>query len=246
MAFAYLLNGTVSPVRVKVNAGDDISLDPLNFQTPNIKSTAKLGLAAQPSPNVLGIGSNEVLVTIRGTTTRWKVELSPPVMITIDVQLIIFANELQPKNTVSTAGFKITKMPSSEIAARGEGETGENSMDSTQPPGTRRPPAVHGATSQELTFKLLASDAQGALYEASNNSTSGAEITWTYYYLFRSAGTPPPTLTLQESWDQVGAYVFLNAQEDPRTLLAELATALSHQDTNFSRLAWRVSAGEYN
>ena len=29
-------------------------------------------------------------------------------------------------------------------------------------------------------------------------------------------------------------------------MLAELATALSQQATNFSRLAWRISAGEYN
>jgi hypothetical protein len=246
MAFAYLLNGTVSPVRVKVNTGDDISLDPLDFQTPNIKSTAKLGLASSPGVGVLGIGSNEVLVTIRGTTTKWNVEISaPPVSIALDVQLIIFANELQPKNTVSTAGFKITKMPSSEIVARGEGsETKEINMGTTQPPSTRRPPAVRGATSGELTFKLLASDAKGTLYEASNN-TSAAGVAWTYYYLF-AAGMPPPTLRLQESWDRVGAYVFLNTKEDPRTLLAELATALSHQDTNFSRLAWRVSASEYN
>lgn len=247
MANVYLLNGTVSPVRVKVNTGDDISLDPLDFQSPNIKSTAKLGLASSPSRGVLGIGSNEVLVIIGGTTTKWKVELSaPPASIALHVQLIIFKNELQPKNTVSTAGFKITKMPSNEILARDEGgETGENSMDSTQPPDTRRPPAVRGATSGELTFKLLASDVKGALYEASNNSTSAAGVTWINYYLF-AEGTPPPNLRLQESWDRVGAYVFLNTQADPRTLLAELATALSRRDTNFSRLAWRVSAGEYN
>lgn len=247
MANVYLLNGTVSPVRVKVNTGDDISLDPLDLQTPNIKSTAKLGLASSPGKGVLGIGSNEVLVIIGGTTTKWKVELSaPPASIALDVQLIIFANELQPKNTVSTAGFKITKMPSNEIVARNEGGEAESSLDADQPPSTRRPPAVRGATSGELTFKLLASDANGVLYEASNNSTSGDGVTWTYYYLFGSAGTPPPTLRLQESWDRVGAYVFLNTQGDPRTLLAELATALSRKDTNFSRLAWRVSAGQYN
>ncbi|HEX5734725.1 MAG TPA: hypothetical protein VF131_17975 [Blastocatellia bacterium] len=247
MANAYLLNGTVSPIRVKVNTGTDIFLDALNIQTPNSKMTAKLGLASSPSPGVLGMGSNEVVVIIGGLTTTWKVELSAPVTIALDVQLIIFANQLQPKNTVSTAGFTITKIPSSEIVARGEGgETGESSLDATQPPSIRRPPAVRGATSGELTFKLLAFDTKGVLYEASNNSTSGDGVTWTYYYLFGSAGTPPPTLTLQESWDQVGAYVFLNAQEDPRTLLTELDTALSRQDTNFSRLAWRVSAGEYN
>lgn len=248
MAYAYLLNGTVSPIRVRVNTGDDIPLDPLDIQTPSLKSTAKIGLASSPGLGVLGIGSNEVWVTISGTTIKWKVELSaPPASIALDVQLIIFANELQPKNTDRTVGFKITKMPSNEIVARGEdGEIGESRLDAAQLLSTRRPPAVRGATSPELTFKLLASDAQGTLYEASNNSSSGAGIAWTYYYLFRSEATPLPMLTLQESWDQVGAYVFLNTQEDPKTLLAQLATALSRQDTNFSRLAWRVSAGEYN
>jgi hypothetical protein len=248
MANAYLLNGTVSPIRVRINTGTDILLDALDLQIPNINSTAKIALASSPRPDVLGIGSNEVLVTIGGITTKWKVELSaPPATIALDVQLIIFANALQPKNTVSTAGFTITKMLSDEIEARGkDSETVENSIESTQPPETRRPPAVRGANSQPLNFKSLASDDKGTLYEASNNNTSGAGVSWIYYYLFRSAGTPPPALTLQESWDQVGAYVFLNAQGDPQTLLAELATALSHVDTNFSRLAWRVSAAEYS
>lgn len=260
MANTYLLNGTVSPIRVRINTGEDIPLDPLDIQTPSLKSTAKVGLASSPGVGVLGIGSNEVWVIVNGTTVKWKVELSaPPASIALDVQLIIFANELQPKNTDRTVGFKITKLPSDEIAARSEGsETGEGSLDAAQLLSTRRPPAVRGATSPELTFKLLASDAQGALYEASNNSSSGAGIAWTYYYLFRSEGTPPQTLTLQESWCmtwsppgicqtvRVGAYVFLNTQEDSKTLLAELATALSREDTNFSRLAWRVSAGEYN
>jgi hypothetical protein len=246
MANAYLLNGTVSPIRVIVNKGTDILLDALDIQTPNLNSTAKLGLASSPSQGVLGIGSNEVLVTIGGITTKWNVELGPPVTIALDVQLIIFANALQPKNTVGTAGFKITKVSPNLVAASGKGgETGENSTDADQPPSARKPPAVSGATSGELTFKLLASDAKGVLYEASNNSTSGAGVTWTYYYLF-AAGTPPQLLTLQESWDRVGAYVFLNAQADPRTLLEELNTALSQQATNFSRLAWRVAAGEYN
>jgi hypothetical protein len=246
MANTYLLNGTVSPISVSVNNGTNILLDALDIQTPSLKTTAKLGLASSPSPGVLGIGSNEMVVTIGGIPTTWKVELGPPVTIALDVQLIIFKNELQPKNTVGTAGFKITKMPSSEIVARGEGGgTGENSTDADQPPDTRRPPAVRGATSGELTFKFLASDVKGALYDASNNTTSGPGVTWTYYYLF-AAGTPPQSLTLQESWDKVGAYVFLNAQADPRAVLTELGTALSKQTTDFSRLAWRISAGEYN
>jgi hypothetical protein len=248
MANTYLLNGTVKSIVVKVNTGDDIHLDALDMQAPNIKSTAKLGLASSPAKNVLGIGSNEVLVIIGGITTRWNVEIkAPPVSIVLDVQLIIFANSLQPKNTVSTAGFTITKLPSThEIAARGEGgETGENNMEADQPPSPRMPPAVRGATSPELTFKLLASDAKGALYEASNNNTSGAGVSFTYYYLFPQ-GTPPDSFGLQKSWDLVGAYVFLNTAEDPRILLPELGTALSRQDTNFSRLAWRVSAGVYN
>ena len=140
---------------------------------------------------------------IGGITTKWKVELGPPVTIALDVQLIIFKNELQAKNTVGTAGFKITKCLSSEIVALGEsGETGESSMDTDQPSSTRRPPAVRGATSGELTFKWLASDTKGVLYEASNNSTSGDGVSWTYYYLFGSTDTPPPDLGLQESWDQ--------------------------------------------
>jgi hypothetical protein len=248
MANAYLLNGTVSLIHVSVNTGTDIPLDALDIQTPSIKSTAKLGLAGSPRPDVIGIGSNEVVVKIDGVTTRWTVELSaPPASIALDVQLIIFKNELQPKNTDRTVGFKITKMPSNGLMAHSEsGETGENSMDADQPPGTRRPPAVRGATSQELTFKLLASDAKGALYEASNNNTSGAGVSFTYYYLFAPGGTPPDSFGLQRSWDLIGAYVFLNTAEDPRTLLTELGTALSRQDTNFSRLAWRVSAGQYN
>ena len=44
MANTYLLNGTVSPIRVIVNTGTDILLDALDIQTPNLKSTAKLGL----------------------------------------------------------------------------------------------------------------------------------------------------------------------------------------------------------
>ena len=248
MANAYLLNGTVSPIRVRVNNGTDILLDPLDLQTPNLKSTAKLALASSPGQGILGIGSNEVLVTIGGITTKWNVELSvPPITIALDVQLIIFANALQPKNTVSTAGFTITKMLSDELAAPSKsGETPEDGMESSQPQDTRRPPPVRAAISQPVNFKLLASDDKGTLYEASNNNTSGTGVTWIYYYLFRSAATPPPTLTLKESWDQVGAYVFLNTQEAPHTLLAELATALSHAETNFSRLAWRVSAAEYN
>ncbi|MEK6304210.1 MAG: hypothetical protein AABO41_26275 [Acidobacteriota bacterium] len=247
MANTYLLNGTVSPIRVRVNTGPDIPLDALDIQSPTVNMTAKLGLASSPSQGVLGIGSNEVWVIISGVTTKWKVVIGPPVTIALDVQLIIFANQLQPKNTVGTAGFTITKMPSSLVAASGEGsETGEGSLDAAQPPSARRPPAVRGATSGELTFKVLASDAKGVLYEASNNNSSGDGVTWTYYYLFGSGGTQRPTLTLQESWDQIGAYVFLNAQEDRHTLLAELGTALSRQDTDFSRLAWRVSAGEYN
>src|SRR5258705_2866743 len=118
MANAYLLNGTVSPIRVRVNTGADIPLDALDFQSPNLNSTAKLGLASFPSQGVLGIGSNEVLVTIGGITTKWKVELSPPVTIALDVQLIIFANQLQPKNTVSTAGFTSTEMASNQIVER--------------------------------------------------------------------------------------------------------------------------------
>jgi hypothetical protein len=246
MANTYLLNGTVSPISVSVNTGTDIHLDALDIQTPNLKTTAKLGLASSPSPGVLGIGSNEVVVKIAGIPTTWTVELGPPVTIALDVQLIIFKNELQPKNTVGTAGFKITKVSPTEIVARGEGgETGENNMDSTQPPSPRKPPTVSGATALELTFRLLASDIKGALYEASNNTTSGPGVTWTYYYLF-AAGTPPQSLTLQESWDKVGAFVFLSAQADPRAVLTELGTALSKQATDFSRLAWRVSAGQYN
>src|SRR5215216_6148127 len=112
MANAYLLNGTVSAIRVRVNTGPDISLQALDLQTPSDKSTAKLGLASSPGQGVLGIGANEVVVVIGGITTKWKVEISAPVTIALDVQLIIFANQLQPKNTVSTAGFTITKMPS--------------------------------------------------------------------------------------------------------------------------------------
>src|SRR5262249_29434052 len=150
-------------------------------------------------------------------------------------------------NTVSTAGFTITKLSSTnEIAARGEGDGNEeNNMNADQPPSPRTPPAVRGATKQELTFKLLASDAKGALYEASNNNTSGDGVSFTYYYLFPQ-GTPPDSFSLQRSWDLVGAYVFLNIAEDPRVLLPELGNALSRQDTNFSRLAWRISAGVHN
>ena len=88
MANAYLLNGTVSPIRVRVNNGTDILLDPLDLQTANLKSTAKLALASSPGQGILGIGSNEVLVTIGGITTKWNVELSaPPITIALDVQL---------------------------------------------------------------------------------------------------------------------------------------------------------------
>jgi len=143
MANTYLLNGTVSPISVSVNTGTDIHLDALDIQTPNLKTTAKLGLASSPSPGVLGIGSNEVVVKIAGIPTTWTVELGPPVTIALDVQLIIFKNELQPKNTVGTAGFKITKVSPTEIVARSEGgETGENNMDFTKPPSPRKPPAV--------------------------------------------------------------------------------------------------------
>ncbi|MFY9608925.1 MAG: hypothetical protein WAU45_09965 [Blastocatellia bacterium] len=244
MANTYLLNGTVTPISVSVNTGMAILLDALDIQTPSIKTTAKLGLASSPSQGVLGMGSNELVVISGGITTHWKVELSAPVTIALDVQLIIFKNELQAKNTVGTAGVTITKMPSSEIVARGE--TGENNMNADQPPSPRTPPAVRGPTAQELTFTLLASDAKGALYEASNNNTSGDGVSFTYYYLFATGSTPPATFGLQKSWDFVGAYVFLNTSEDARILLPELGNALSRQDTNFSRLAWRVSAGEYN
>src|ERR1043165_7091444 len=89
MANAYLLNGTVSAIRVRVNTGPDISLQALDLQTPSENSTAKLGLASSPGQGVLGIGVNEVVVTIGGITTTWKVEIGPPVTIALDVQLII-------------------------------------------------------------------------------------------------------------------------------------------------------------
>src|ERR1041385_8924205 len=192
MANAYLLNGTVSQIRVRVNNGTDISLDALDMQTPNRNSTAKLDLASSPRQGVLGIGSNEVLVIINGISTKWNVVISsPPVIIALDVQLIIFANALQPKNTVDTAGFTITKITSSEVEARSEGgETPEEGMESTQLQEARRPPAVRGMTSADpLNFKFLASDVKGALYEASNNNTSGAEVAWIYYYLLDRKST---------------------------------------------------------
>src|SRR6185436_6697995 len=148
MANAYLLNGTVSPIKVRVNNGKDFELAALDIQTANPKTTAKLDLASSPRPDTLGIGSNEVLVIIGSTSTRWNVELTADVIISLDVQLIIFANELQPKNTVTTEGFKITKIPSDEVAARSkDGETPEDGLESTQPRETRRPPAVRGTTS---------------------------------------------------------------------------------------------------
>lgn len=246
MADTYLLNGSTIKISVRVNDGTLIELAKF---ADGPTATHKIGLKSDKGPDVLGRGDNEVLVIAGGVSTKWNLNVGSQVNLTLDVQLVLFANALQPKNTISTAGFTVTKEASEEITAE------VSSFGAAQAPSSasgrllclRRPPAVRGETSAEISFSLLGSDQKGALYAASNNTTAGPDVAWTDFYLFLAAGsTPPPTLTLEESWAAAGAYVFLSEDVATATLLVELAAALSQQDTNFSRLAWRLGPASYD
>ncbi len=109
----------------------------------------------------------------------------------------------------------------------------------------RAAPAViadeHG---DDISFTRRATDATATLYSASNNAVGDGNRALIYYYLF-TGNAPDETLSLAQSFDKVGAYVFVDQDMDPAALLAELNAVLSQEGTSYSRLVWRVEAGTF-
>jgi hypothetical protein len=119
MADTYFLNGTVSGIQIVLNGGASRSLSPLDLQNASLDMTTKFGLAAAPRVDVLGFGENEVRVTIGGPTYIYDVFVSAPVTNVLDVQFIVYENDIQPKNTTQTDGFEIRRRQADMAAAQG-------------------------------------------------------------------------------------------------------------------------------
>lgn len=241
MADTYVLNGsTAHDISVVVNGGQTYTLAKLDLQQPNPDQTVKMGLGTSAAPDQIGLGRNEVRVTIGSATVLYTVDLTAAVIISLDVQLVVFEDSLMAKNTISTDGFEISAVPR---AKTGEAETAAAATRSQRPP-----PAIVSEEDADITFSRLATDAQSgaAVYAASNNGPGGDGVALTYFYRFPAATAPEEALTLAQSFEAVGAYVFADEALDGTVLLSELGTALRAEATVFSRLAWRLAAESYD
>lgn len=234
MANCFFLNGMTKSASLMVNGGNSVSLKNFSSSSGN---TAKYGLASSPNVDVIGLGKNELRITIDSVTYIWKLELTSQVNIALDVQVVIFENQLQPKNTVSTQGFVITL----------EGRSGQAMVQSAVIPLAKTADkAKQAIAGVDLTFSLSAQNQTAGLYTASSNSGAGNGVAYLDYYLYLETGqTPPEVLTLDESFNNRGAYIFSNEAVDPATLLSELELVLVNQTEKFTRLAWRLGAGAY-
>ena len=237
MAHSFFLNACDTDTVLVINGGADHTLKSLNLQNANPDQTLKVELGADAGPDKIGRGNNEVRVTNAGTTRIYNIELSAAVIVSLDVQFLIFTNGLEAKNTLTTDGFIITEVKK-EMQAMVEAQALVQN---------RPPPQIHafGVEADPVSFTKMGDDDKGTVYAASNNGPGNDGVAVTFFYLFAGNDTVLDNLTLQESFDAVGAYVFSDEAADAAVLLDELGTALS-RDGNFSRLAWRLSAGEYD
>jgi len=246
MANAYFLNGSISSIELVLNQGERREIKGLDLQNAQLDMTTKYDLAATPAADVLGRGPNELVVNINGgPTITYEVYLDYEVNIVLDVQIIVFDNGLQPRNTVSTNGFEISVISQQDAPAVAMAAM-EYQSPTLELYSTRSAPAIvpHEAA-EDITFDKAAADDTATLYVASNNGSGSGNIALTYYYLFEPNGTED-TLTLQQSFDDTGAYVFSDEDVDPATLLTELNGVLSKEATTFSRIAWRHDADTYD
>ncbi|GGX64097.1 hypothetical protein GCM10007385_36640 [Tateyamaria omphalii] len=246
MANAYFLNGSVSDVELVLNQGGKRHIKGLDLQEAQLDMTTVYGWASAPQRDVLGIGHNELIVNINGgATITYVIEVGPEVKTVLDVQIIVFDNSLQPRNTVTTDGFQITVLLFDENETIAKSVIEEAEPDPALFTTRSAPAVVPHESGDDITFALAATDDKATLYVASNNGSGDGHVALTYYYLFEGQSTTD-TLTLSESYDSTGAYVFSDEDVDPNDLLAELNGVLTREPTTFSRVAWRHASDTYD
>ncbi|WP_299205035.1 hypothetical protein [uncultured Tateyamaria sp.] len=246
MANAYFLNGSISDIELVLNQGGKRSIKGLDLQNAQLDMTTEYGWSATPAADVLGTGSNELVVNINnGPTIKYEIYVGHEVKTVLDVQIIVFDNALQPRNTVTTDGFEISVILFDEEKTVAMAAMEEHEPDAALFTTRTAPAVVPHESGDAISFARAATDDTATLYVASNNGSGGGNIALTYYYLFEGQSTTD-TLTLPESYDRTGAYVFSDEDVDPNALLAELNGVLTKEPTTFSRIAWRHDANTYD
>ena len=199
MANTYFLNGTTSAITFTLNGGDPRNLEALNLVNASPKMATKMALGAIRAEDKLGLGTNEVAVHIDGNNVRlFKVDVSNPVKTNHDVQIILYGNTIECRNDETTEGFTVTAGSAADLKPFSKAVTAAYAQ-----PRRGMPTVKTAITADQLNYTLLTSDAIGALYAASNNDTSTADIAWCWYYLFANP-TPPETLDFDASYLDIG------------------------------------------
>ncbi|MBY5935088.1 hypothetical protein KUV51_18935 [Tateyamaria omphalii] len=239
MAHAYFLNGSVGHVELVLNQGEKRHIKGLDLQNADLEMTTVYDWGPIPGPDVLGTGCNELLVTVHGgVPITYIIEVGPEVKTVLDVQIIVFDNCLEPRNTAYTDGFTIYPEMVEALVI-------EEDVDVALFTSRSAPPVVPHEGAEDISFTLATTDDTATLYVASNNGSGGGNIALTYYYLFEGH-SETEILTLPQSFDARGAYVFSDEDMDPAALLIELNGVLTQEPTTFSRVAWRHDAETYD
>ncbi|CAA0081677.1 Uncharacterised protein [BD1-7 clade bacterium] len=238
-ASTYVLNGTDKTTDIRINGGNYQSMSALNLQTGSLDQTTKFLLDRNPAPGTLGLGENEVIVKINGTITTYTVTLADSILITFDVQLIVFENTIEPKNTISTEGFTVT-LTSQSNATLAISEAQQTTR------CVRHLNAFATSAAETLQFTRIATNEKAALYQSDLNPTKSGTLAFTFFYRFADGSDAPEVLSLQASYDDKGAYVFTDDNIASESLLTELNSVLTSDSLGYSRVAWRRNSDDYN